>query len=282
MRKGRSGNVDWRTLLARSLDRNRLSTGIQRARAILVWPEAVGPELARMTRARSLQGGTLVVEARDSVLANFLTLQRPMFLDRLNARLGDRPVAELRFVVGQIEAPREERPPTPLPAPDARRAAELVAEVGEDLRPAALKAAEAITRARKWRETQGWRPCPSCGELSSAHPCLACQVSFDNPLVRRESGLLIRTPERLGQLGATLGESGADAARYLAMQGLAEQLEMLALECVREGGAAEYKEFLRAQCEAWLALHHRKTRRELVRADWRALPDHPRHVLDAR
>ena len=282
MRRGRSGNLDWRSLLARSLDKGRLSGGIQRARAILVWPDVVGPDLARLTRARSLQGGTLVIEARDSVLANFLTLQRPLFLERLNVRLGERPVTELRFVVGQIEAPREERPPAPLPAPDARRAAELVSEVGEDLRPVALRAAEAITRARKWRETQGWRPCPSCGELSSVHPCLACQVSFDNSLVRRESGLLIRTPERLAELGATLGESGADAARYLALQGLAEQLEMLALECVREGGAAEYKEFLRAQSEAWLALWHRKLRRELVRADWKALPEHPRHVLGAR
>lgn len=282
MRKGRSGSLDWRTLLARSLAKHRLSLGIQRAQAILLWPEVVGPELARLTRARTLYGGTLVVEARDSVLANFLTLQRAMFLERLNARLGERPLTELRFVVGHITPPREAPAPTPLPAPDARRAAELVSDVAEELRPAALKAAEAVTRARRWREAQGFRPCPSCGEPSRDQPCLACQVSFENPLVRRESGLLIRTPERLAGLEGTLGESGTSAARYLALQGLAEQLEMLALECVREGGAAEYREFLRAQAEAWLSLHHRKPRRELLRADWQALPERPRHVLAAR
>ena len=269
-------------LLQQTLGKHRLARGVGRARAILAWPGVVGPELARLTRARSQSGTVLYVEARDHVLANFLTMQRPMFLERLQKALGDESVTELRFTVGTIHQKAAAPPPEPLPAPDrdaARRMAS--ATQGSDLHSAALKAAEAVTRARRWRERQGYRPCPICAEPTPDHPCKACLVTLENPVIRRAAHTLARDPDRYPYLVGSLTESGADAARYLALGTLSEQLEVLALECVRSGGEAHYREFLAQQADAYLSLSLRKPRTMLTRADRQALPERVRHVLNA-
>ncbi|TDE86064.1 DUF721 domain-containing protein [Deinococcus sp. S9] len=268
-------------LLGATLGAARLSKGVQRARAILAWPQAVGPEIARLTRPRSQQGGTLFVEVRDSATAHHLTLQRHHFIRSLNALLGEERVTEIRFGVGQVRAPSPAPQPTSLPPPDRERARELVRDVDGDLKDVALRAAEAITRARKWREAQGWRPCPVCGEASKEQPCRACGLTLADPNVKRAARTLIRAPERLSTLPALLGDSGTNAARHIALELLAEQLDLLALECVRSGGEEGYRAFLAQQAEVYLALLHRQPRRPLTREDRAALPERVRQVLEA-
>ncbi|AFZ65964.1 DciA family protein [Deinococcus peraridilitoris] len=280
-RRRTGGTRDWRLLLSQTLSRNRLARGVARARAVLLWPEVVGPELARLTRARAQQGRVLFVEAQDSVLANFLTMQRHVFLDRLQAKLGDDSVGELRFAVGTWNHPEEVRPPEPLPPPDKARAAELVEHVPEGVRESALRAAEAITRARLWRERQGWDRCPVCGTPSRSLPCLPCHNLLKEAQVQQGARILARTPEAYSPLTQEIAESGAEAARFLALNTLSEQLEILALECVKEGGSGEYRVFLYTQAEIWLSLQLRKPRSLLTRTDWRELPERPRAVLSA-
>ena len=268
-------------LMGATLGTARLTRGVGRARAIILWPQAVGPEIARMTRPRSQQGGTLFVEVRDSATAHHLTLQRHHFLKSLNALLGEGGVQEIRFTVGTVRAPALAPRAAPLPAPDRARAQSLVRNVEGELKEVALRAAEAITRARKWREEQGWRPCPVCGEASREQPCRACALTLEDPNVRRAARALTRTPERLPMLPAILGDSGTNAARFLALETLEDQLGLLALECVRGGGEGNYREFLAQQADIYLALAHRKPRSVLTKADRTLLPERARRVLEA-
>ncbi|WP_034385052.1 DUF721 domain-containing protein [Deinococcus sp. YIM 77859] len=268
-------------LLGGALGAARLARGVQRARALLAWPQAVGPEIARLTRPRTQHGGTLFVEVRDSATAHHLTLQRHHFLRRLNELLGEERVTEIRFSVGTVRAPAAAPRLAPLPAPDRERARELVRNVNGDLRDVALRAAEAITRARKWREAQGWRACPVCGEASREQPCRACQLTLEDPNVKRAARTLIRAPERLAVLPALLGDSGTNAARFIALGQLEEQLDLLALECVRSGGEEGYRAFLTQQAEVYLALWSRKPRSAVTRQDRTALPERVRQVLEA-
>ena len=280
MTRRRSGGTrDWRQLLSHTLSKNRLARGIAKARAVLLWPEVVGPELSRLTKARSQQGRVLFVEAQDSVLANFLTMQRHIFLDRLQAKLGDQSVTEVRFSVGTWTRESEARVSEPLPPPDKARAEQMVRNVPENVRESALRAAEAVTRARLWRERQGWPPCKVCGTPSRTSPCVPCETLLRSPQVVTGAKTLAQSPEEYSWLTQELAESGAEAARHLALTALSEQLEALALECVRAGNASEYKSFLKAQAEVWLALWHRKPRSMLEREDWQVLPERPRQVL---
>ncbi|GGR50243.1 hypothetical protein GCM10008959_09220 [Deinococcus seoulensis] len=288
MTRGRrlSGPRQMGELMGATLGTARIARGIERARAILMWPQAVGPEIARITRPRTQQGGTLFVEVRDSATAHHLSMQRHHFMKALNALIPEKPISEIRFSVGTVRGPEAAVPtPAPLPAPDRARARQLVegvqSERSPELKGAALRAAEAITRARRWREEQGWRPCPVCGEASREQPCRACLLTLDDPNVRRAARLLQRWPERLPELRGTLGDSGAGAARHLALQQLAGQLDLLALECVRSGQEDGYREFLAQQADVFMALTRRCTRAELRRVDRALLPDSARNVLNA-
>ncbi|WP_309569650.1 DciA family protein [Deinococcus sp.] len=259
----------------------KLAKGIGRARGILAWPQAVGPEIARLTRPRTQQGSVLFIEVRDSATAHHLTMQRHHFLKALRALLGDDSVMELRFSVGPVREAVTAPPPPALPGPDRARARRLVKDVTGDLHPAALKAAEAITRARKWREEQGWRPCPVCEEPSEEQPCRACAMTLDDPNVKRTARVLLRDPERLPAVAGVIGDSGANAARFLALQMLEGQLDLLALECVRSGKEAGYREFLAQQAEVFLSLSLRRPRAALLRRDRVSLPENARNVLGA-
>lgn len=272
-------------LVGAALGQNRLGVGVQRARALLLWPQAVGPDIARLTRPRSVQGQTLFVEVRDSAAAHHLSMQRHHFLERLNALLGpEQQLSELRFSAGRIQAPLDAPRAAPLPAPDRARARELVSEMSDpDLKKVALKAAEAVTRARKWREEQGWPPCPVCGSPSPSRgePCRDCRLTLADPLVLRAVTPLTRHPEKLSELRQTLGDSGANAARYLALGELAERLELLALECARSGGEEAYLMYLGELAGCYLSLKLDKPRLELRRADRALLPEKAAQVLSA-
>ncbi|WP_291431474.1 DUF721 domain-containing protein [Deinococcus sp.] len=293
MTRGRrlSGPRQMGELMGATLGTARIARGIERARAILMWPQAVGPEIARITRPRTQQAGTLFVEVRDSATAHHLSMQRHHFMKALNALIPEKPISEIRFSVGPLRAAdpapasSPARLPAPLPAPDRARAQQLVegvqSERSPELRGAALRAAEAITRARRWREEQGWRPCPVCGEASREQPCRACLLTLEDPNVGRAARLLQRWPERLPELRGTLGDSGAAAARHLALAQLTGQLELLALECVRSGQEDGYREFLAQQADVFMALTRRCTRAELRRADRALLPERARNVLNA-
>lgn len=282
-RRRAGGPLDLSVLIGATLGQSRLGSGVQRARALLLWPQAVGPEIARLTRPRSQQGGTLYIEVRDSAAAHHLTMQRHHFLRRLNALLGEgQAVSELRFSVGHVAAPPDAPRAAPLPAPDRARARKLVQEVGDpELRQAALRAAEAVTRARRWREEQGWRPCPVCGERSPEQPCRDCTLTLADPNVRRAARTLLRSPEALSGVRERLGESGANGARHLALEQLTEQMDLLALECARSGGDEGYVTFLKAQAEAYLCLKLGLKRSSLRRAHRAELPERARQVLSA-
>ena len=279
MTRRTGGTRGLRDVMGTMLSRHRLQGGVSRARSILLWPQVVGPELSRLTRARTQQGTTLFIEVRDSSMAHFLTLQRGAFLKRLQEKLGDQSVTELRFSVGTLNKHVPAPLPDSLPAPDQRRARELAQSAPESLQDVALKAAEAVTRARRWREQQGYAPCPVCREPSPTQPCRACGLTLQDPNVKRAAMRLVRDPARLPDLAATLGDSGSEAARYLAMQALGEQLDVLTLECVKSGHADHYREFLRQQAALYLQLVHRRAK--LSRSDWSALPGKPAQVLKA-
>jgi len=268
-----------RGLLGETLARRGLKVGVNRARSVLLWPQVVGPELARLTRARNQHGTTLFVEARDSAQAHHLSMQRHHVLARLQQALGDESVTELRFVVG---TPRPEETVVVqdvLPPPDRERAQQLVQDVPDTLRDAATRAAEAITRARRWREQQGYSPCPVCGEATAEQPCRACSLTLKDPAVRRAAPQLARDPRLLDTLPVLLGESGTQAARHLALEVLSEQMDLLALECVRSGGEVYYREYLGEQARLYVSLTLHRTNAPLTRAHLRLLPERVQTVL---
>ncbi|MDT8341969.1 MAG: DUF721 domain-containing protein [Longimicrobiales bacterium] len=85
-------------VLAEFLEREGVADEVARASAVEAWPERVGPGIARVTRARSISGGALVVEVASSAWLMELNLMKGEILRRVNEGR-DVPVEKLVFVM---------------------------------------------------------------------------------------------------------------------------------------------------------------------------------------
>jgi len=75
-----------------------LEAGVLGWRAVTEWPDAVGPPIARRTRAVSFQDGTLRIEVEGSAWRYELELLKRDLLRQLNQRLGSPLVRDLEFI----------------------------------------------------------------------------------------------------------------------------------------------------------------------------------------
>ena len=172
----------------RSLLKKRgLGREVESHRALAVWAEVVGPEMAARAQPTRVHDGVLYVAARDPAWAQTFDLMRIELLDRLNARLGGRIITELRFssvnegrargpAVGAVPAHPPRLPET---LPFDRAAAERISETVADpsLRDAMRRALETLLRVRRARERRGYAKCARCGMV---HPATtACPADRD-------------------------------------------------------------------------------------------------------
>ena len=68
-------------------------------RAVEQWPETVGPRIARHTRAVEYRDGTLVVEVEGSAWMQEVGYLKRDLSRRINARLGEDVVRDVRLVL---------------------------------------------------------------------------------------------------------------------------------------------------------------------------------------
>jgi len=84
-------------LLHRFLRRGPLAAGLERQRALEIWPEVVGEGIAAHSEAVSLEGGVLHVRVDGSVWAQELTMLQAQIKAGFARRLGDGAVTDIRF-----------------------------------------------------------------------------------------------------------------------------------------------------------------------------------------
>lgn len=203
--------------------RSGIKRRIRRAEAVLLWPQVVGPEVAKFTQARSLQEGVLLVEVADSETAMHLSFARQKFLDVYRAKFGIKEVQEIRFRVGRIETAPAPTPRTEAGAdPKALAALARQLNLPDTLAQPAIKAAKAMLAYRSRRQAEGWRPCPVCEALNpDGGLCRTCLRYSATPLVREAAQLLAAQPH-----GATplLSAEERAVACHLAQHYLEERL----------------------------------------------------------
>lgn len=308
--------LDPHILVEAALSNMRLAYDYKKARAMLLWPDIVGADIARLTRARSVHQQVLLVEAKDSAIAHHLGMQRHYFLEKLNATLAE-PLQDIRFVTGQIisqDASNSAQESPDMPPADPQKTTAYMAtldatlpNLSDELRQVAQRLAEGLVSRQQWQQQQGWQICDVCQQLcnprdfeklaganvcstrNQAHQanqasrtsdnqqkiCKACQINLNKVVVQRASRRLARHPENLPQMLEELGSSYGEAARYLALQSLTEQLQSLALFVVRNAANTEadlYAPLLLEQASLYLALRLRVPRQDLQNQDDNLLP----------
>jgi predicted nucleic acid-binding Zn ribbon protein len=95
-------------ILDRMTSRMGLSARLEREKALILWKEAVGSNVARRTAAMSIRGGRLVVVVKDSTWLQELSLLKEDIIERLNSLLGKRIVEDLILRIGDPARERGE------------------------------------------------------------------------------------------------------------------------------------------------------------------------------
>ena len=88
-------------VLRKVLGDSPLREGLERQKTLECWPEVVGQEIARHSRAVSINEGTLLVRVDGSVWAQELALLRNQIIAAFTERLGEGAVREIRFHSGR-------------------------------------------------------------------------------------------------------------------------------------------------------------------------------------
>jgi hypothetical protein len=108
-----------------------LDTRLQQYRALVVWDEVVGPQIAARTRPEKIRDGVLEVCVDQPTWMQQLQLLKPQILAKLNARLGDAPLREIYLKRGKVTAPTAAAQAS---APPLWRSATLTGDELGDLR----------------------------------------------------------------------------------------------------------------------------------------------------
>jgi predicted nucleic acid-binding Zn ribbon protein len=116
-------------------------------RLVKAWPEIVGETIARRTEIVSLKFHTAVVKVSGAMWIQELNLMKLQILARIQERLGDDAVRELRFVKGTIS--RREHPKLRTVPRAPRKSIELPELQDPELRAAFERLIEAWGRASR-------------------------------------------------------------------------------------------------------------------------------------
>ncbi len=80
------------------------------ARLIRLWPELVGPDIARRTEVGDLKFHTAVIRSSSAMWIQELNLLKPQILAKLCEQMGDDSVRDIRFVRGALSRRSHPRP----------------------------------------------------------------------------------------------------------------------------------------------------------------------------
>lgn len=184
-------------LLVTALRQRHLLDQLSSARALALWPEAVGAEIAAESQAESCEHGVLTVLTADSIRSHQLQSRSKDIVAKINRLAGQEIVRRLRFHVAPVESlshktnkleessvrvTDEELEAHALTDEEMREIEQLVTLIrGAEVREQVRHSLEVHYRADKALRARGWLPCPMCGALvapqSGAVRCTTCERS---------------------------------------------------------------------------------------------------------
>lgn len=166
-----------------------LSGKLAQQRALVIWPEVVGPQIAAATRPLHVRDGILFVATKSSTWAHELIFRKAAILAGLEQVLGKGVLNDIRFLgrgyrdpevasapEGRVEPGPQEWGEVSLTADDQALLEERLQEVHDaELRARLERVMAHDLRARRWKEAHGWPRCPQCG-LPHAGPAAECHL----------------------------------------------------------------------------------------------------------
>jgi len=108
-RKGKQGRFETLGTALRRLVESRFGERMREYEAVRVWPEAVGAEIARRTVALGIKSGILHVLVSTKVWLTQLTILKRKLKDKVNEKLGEEVVTDIRFIEKVEKVPKRRK-----------------------------------------------------------------------------------------------------------------------------------------------------------------------------
>lgn len=88
-------------VLSDLLEEHGVADQVRRMNLLELWPRLVGEKVAEVTRARSVDDRTLIVEVRTSAWLMELNMMKGDFLACVNERMPETPMTRIVFVLAE-------------------------------------------------------------------------------------------------------------------------------------------------------------------------------------
>jgi len=177
--------------LGKALDQlsqgDELKQAVLTSRAIALWPELVGPQIARVSRPERLERGALSVVTRDGSWSAEIMMQKQVILEEFKRRIGRGAVRDIRCRVDSSlsatppakpggDAPAEVQAPAALDPVEMQRIDDVVCHLPPELADGVRRAMQADLLRQKKLLQAGGALCAACGAALPAgcRLCAAC------------------------------------------------------------------------------------------------------------
>ena len=80
------------------LKNNNLETGVNQNNALLIWESVVGDNIGQNTTPDKVEHGVLTVKVKNSTWRQELVFEKQNILTKLNLKLGNKTIREIRFI----------------------------------------------------------------------------------------------------------------------------------------------------------------------------------------
>ncbi len=100
-------------LLEKLLHNYGLDKRLQQYRALVIWDEVVGPQIAARARPSKIRGSVLEICVDQPAWMQQLQLMKPQILKKLNEQLGEGQIKEIYLKKGKVQPRAAEQPPAP-------------------------------------------------------------------------------------------------------------------------------------------------------------------------
>ena len=193
-------------LLNKALRQLGISKKVKKTQLLNTWSKVIGKDIKEHTEAKYFDRGTLFVNVDNSSWAHQLLFMKQNLIKKLNNKLDEELVTEIRFKVGHISNQDYENKTNQdseikkveLNSEEETKLQQTASSINDDnLRNKFCNLLRESKKTDKWRKNNNWQECPECSTLipDSKDQCSICELKENKKeLVKRIEQSLYTTP----------------------------------------------------------------------------------------
>ena len=85
-------------VLQKTIERSGFKNAILQENAVSIWPDAVGKNISKISKATSVDKGVLFVKVESATWKQELYMQKNEIINKINKKIGSKAIKEIRLV----------------------------------------------------------------------------------------------------------------------------------------------------------------------------------------